>query len=85
VQIFALQLQLFYNVLGCQNNDVLDASGDILGRMFEQILSVLRNFREREVLLPESLRSFMEAYAERVAGTGILEEHVKIILEENLI
>jgi PKD repeat protein len=85
VQIFALQLQLFCNVLGCQNNDVLDASGDILGRMFEQILSVLRNFREREVLLPESLRSFMEAYAERVAGTGILEEHVKIILEENLI
>ncbi|WP_372935130.1 PKD domain-containing protein [Mariniphaga sediminis] len=85
VRIFALQLRLFYNVIGCQNNDVLDASKDILGRMFEQIISILRNLKEREVKLPDSLREFMNAWAERVAGKGILEEHVKIILEENLV
>jgi len=85
VQIFALQLQLFYNVLGCQNNDVLEASGEILKRLLDQILAILRSFREREIQLPESLRAFLEAWAERVAGKGILEEHVKIILEEDLV
>ena len=85
VQLFALQLRLFYNILGCQNNDVLEASGEILKRLLEQILAILRSFRERDIKLPESLRAFLEAWAERVAGKAILEEHVKIILEDNLV
>ncbi len=85
VQIFALQLQLFYNVLGCQDNEVIEAAADMLARMFDEIISILKNLQEHEITLPESLRKFMESWAERVAGKGILEEHVKIIFEGNLV
>lgn len=85
VQILALQLRLFYNVTGCQQNEVLDASGELLKRLLEQIIFILRNLRERDIKLPESFRPFLEEWAKRVAGKGILEEHVKIILDNNLV
>jgi hypothetical protein len=85
IELFALQLRLFYNILGCQENEVLENSKDILARMFEHIIAILQQFREREIKLPESLRTFMEEWAEKVAGKPILEEHVKMILDNNLI
>lgn len=84
VQIFALQLQLFYNVIGCQQNEILDKSGELLKRLLEQIVAILTNLRERDIKLPESFRPFLEEWAKRVAGKGILEEHVKFILDNNL-
>jgi hypothetical protein len=68
VQLFALQLQLFYNILGCQENEVLDATKDLLARMLDEIISILQQFREREIQLPESFRAFLENWAEKVAG-----------------
>lgn len=85
VQIFALQLQLFYNVTGCQHNEVLDKYGDLLKRLLEQIIAILKSLRERDIKLPESFRPFLEEWAKRVAGKGILEEHVKFILDNNLV
>jgi PKD repeat protein len=85
VQLFALQLQLFYNILGCQENEVLDATKDLLARMLDEIISILQQFREREIQLPESFRAFLENWAEKVAGKGILEEHVRLILNNNLV
>ncbi|MCA1760580.1 MAG: hypothetical protein LC658_12505, partial [Bacteroidales bacterium] len=85
IQLFALQLQLFYNILGCQENEVIEASKDILARMFEQIIAILQQFREQEIKLPESLRAFLENWAEKVPGKGMLEEHAKMILENNLV
>jgi PKD repeat protein len=85
VQLFALQLQLFYNVLGCQENEVLDATKELLARMFDEIISILQQFREREIQMPESFRAFLVNWAEKVAGKGILEEHVKFILNNNLV
>ncbi|OFX77488.1 MAG: hypothetical protein A2071_06370 [Bacteroidetes bacterium GWC1_47_7] len=85
VQIFALQLQLFYNVTGCQHNEVLDKYGDLLKRLLEQIIAILKSLRERDIKLPKSFRPFLEEWAKRVAGKGILEEHVKFILDNNLV
>ncbi len=85
LQLFVLQLQLFYNVLGCQENEVLENSKEILARLFEQIISILQQFREREIKLPESLRAFMENWVEKVAGKAILEEHLRLILDNNLV
>jgi len=85
VQIFVLQLRLYYQITGCQQNDVLDQYGELLKRLLEQILVILTNLRERDIKLPESFRSFLEEWAKRVAGKGILEEHVKFILDHNLV
>lgn len=85
VQILALQLRLFYNVIGCQQNEVLDKSGELLKRLLEEIVAILRNLRERDIKLPESFRPFLEEWAKRVAGKVILEEHVKNILDNNLV
>ena len=85
VQIFSLQIRLFYNLTGCQRNDVLDVSGEMLKRLLEQIIAILKNLRERDIKLPESFRPFLEEWAKRVSGKGILEEHVKSILNDNLV
>lgn len=85
LQLFALQLQLYYNILACQGADVLEKTKDILAKIFEQIIFILQQFRERDIKLPEPLRAFMENWTEKVAGKGILEEHGKIILNSNLI
>lgn len=81
LQLFALQLQLFYNILACQSAEVLEKSREILARMFEQIVAILQHFRERKILLPEPFRAFMQNWLERVAGKAMLEEHGKMILE----
>ncbi|MCE5204599.1 MAG: PKD domain-containing protein [Porphyromonadaceae bacterium] len=85
VQLLVLQLRLFYNVTGCQQNEVLDKSGELLKRLLEQIVTILKNLRERDIKLPESFRPFLEEWAKRVSGKGILEEHVKFILDNNLV
>lgn len=84
VQLLAVQLRLFYNVTGCQQNEILDKSGELLKRLLEQIVAILKNLRERDIKLPESFRPFLEEWAKRVAGKMILEEHVKFILDNNL-
>ena len=85
LQLFALQLQLYYNILACQGADVLEKTKDILAKIFEQIISILQQFRERDIKLPEPLRAFMENWTEKVAEKGILEEHGKFILNSNLV
>lgn len=85
LQLFVLQLQLFYNILGCQSAEVLKNSNDILSGMFEQIISIMMQFKELKIKLPETLRTFLEKWAERVAGKGILEGHVNFILDNNLV
>ena len=84
VQLLAVQLRLFYNVTGCQQNEILDKSGELLKRLLEQIVAILKNLRERDIKLPESFRPFLEEWAKRVAGKMILEVHVKFILDNNL-
>lgn len=85
VQLFELQLRLFYNVLGCQENEVIEKFRDIIDRIFNQIISILKNFVERKISLPETLRAFMESWTEKVSGKPFFEEHGKFILESNLI
>ncbi len=81
IQLFVLQLQLFYNILACQSAEVIEKSIEILKRMFEQIIAILQQFRERKIVLPESFHAFMENWIERVAGKAIFTDHGKMILE----
>ncbi len=81
VRIFVLQLQLFYNILACQNAEVLEHSMELLKKFFERIIAILQQFRERKVVLPESFRDFLQNWSERVADEAILHEHGKLILD----
>lgn len=85
VGLFELQLKLFYNIMGCQNADVVDASADILAELLKLIISILRKLKELEVSLSDSIREFIKVWGEKIKGLAILEEHFKIITEENLI
>lgn len=85
VQLFELQLKLFYNVLGCQENEAIEKFRDIIDRIFNQIISILKSFVERKISLSEALRAFMESWTEKVSGKPFFEEHGKFILESNLI
>ncbi len=85
VGLFELQLRLFYNILGCQNADIIDASADILAELLKLIITILRRMREREIFFSDGLKEFFKNWGEKIRGKAILEEHFKIITEENLI
>ncbi|MCG6187828.1 PKD domain-containing protein [Maribellus maritimus] len=85
LRLFELQLKLFYNILGCQNADVIDASADQLAELFKLILTLLRGLREREIFFSDELKEFIKIWGEKIKGRAILEEHFKVIMEENLI
>jgi PKD repeat protein len=83
--LFALQLSLFYNVLGCQENETVDASVGVLSELLKRMITILRRLKEFGVALPETLREFIVLWGQKIKGVGLFEEHFKIIQEENLI
>ena len=83
--LFELQLRLFYNVLRCQNADVVDASAEQLAELLNIIVETLQRMKEFDIAFSEEFRQFVNAWGEKVQGIGILEEHFKIITEGNLI
>lgn len=85
LHLFRLQLQLFYNVLGCQNADVIKSSGDIIQRILELIIKLLRVLRERQIQMPVELQEYIKAYLVKVEKIPMLVDHIKIIREEKLI
>lgn len=85
VQLFILQLQLFYNILGCQNPETIRKFTDIIQSVLNQIIEMLQLLKEVKVIMPESLRSFIKAYGVRVSKIGLLTEHLTKINDENLI
>jgi hypothetical protein len=85
ILLFELQLRLFYNILGCQSNDVLKPFGDILDSMLNQILNYLSQLKERQIFFSETMKAFVKAYAVKVADLLLLDEHLKIIIEKALI
>ncbi|MBN2635896.1 MAG: PKD domain-containing protein [Prolixibacteraceae bacterium] len=84
-ELFQLQLQLFYNVLGCQNQDIMKEFGDSLQSVFDLIIQLLLILRERQIILPDSLSEFMKLYAEKVKNIEMLARHISIIFSNNLV
>ncbi|MGM0620928.1 MAG: PKD domain-containing protein, partial [Bacteroidota bacterium] len=85
LQIFVLQLQLFYNVLACQDKETIETSAEILAKLMDQIIALLQNLKEQKVAIPESFSAFLKNWSAKIEGKAILEEHWKIILENKLI
>lgn len=84
-QLFGLQLRLFYNILGCQNTAAIKAFTEVLQNILNQIIDTLRFLKEVKVTMPNSLKEFMKTYSDKVKDIGLLLEHLKIIITENLI
>jgi PKD repeat protein len=85
VQLFALQLRLYYNILGCQNPKVIDEFNSIIQSILNLILELLQTLKQFDVTMPDSLKSFMKAYAVRVEKIALLLEHLTKIKDGNLI
>ena len=85
LHLFRLQLQLFYNVLGCQSADTIKASGDAIQSLLDLIIKLLRVLKERQIAMPAELQEFIKAYAVKVEKISVLVDHIKIIRAENLI
>ena len=85
VELFALQLKLYYNVLACQSAETIKASGDVLQRILEQIIQILQILKEIGVVLPDSLKSFIKSFSVKVSDIPILVDHLKKIIGGKLI
>lgn len=85
MQLFALQLRLFYNILGCQDPKMIEKFSGIIQEILNLILELLQMFRQIDVAMPDSLKSFMKVYAVRVEKIALLMEHLAKIKDGNLI
>ena len=85
VQLFALQLRLFYNILGCQDPQMIKEFSSIIQSILNLILELLQMLRQIDVTMPDSLKSFMKAYAVRVEKIALLMDHLTKIKDGNLI
>ena len=85
IQLFALQLRLFYNILGCQNLKVIEEFANIIQPILDLIQELLQLLKQVDVTLPESMKIFMKAYAIRVERIALLMEHLVKIKDGNLI
>ena len=83
--MFALQLRLFYNILGCQDPQMIKEFSSIIQGILNLILELLQMLRQIDVTMPDSLKSFMKAYAVRVEKIDLLMEHLIKIKDGNLI
>ncbi len=85
VSLFSLQLQLFYNVLGCQDAAVIKEFDDMLKTILDRIVELLGFLKEKEVKMPVSLNEFIKKYSEQINKIELLTEHIKTILDNSLI
>ena len=85
VQLFALQLRLFYNILGCQDPQMIKEFSSIIQSILNLILELLQMLMQIDVTMPDSMKSFMKAYAVRVEKIDLLMEHLIKIKDGNFI
>ncbi len=85
VQLFALQLRLFYTILGCQDPKMIEEFNSVIQAILNLILELLQMLKQIDVIMPDSLKSFMKAYAVRVEKIGLLMDHLVKIKDGNLI
>ncbi|MEN8115384.1 MAG: PKD domain-containing protein [Bacteroidota bacterium] len=85
VQLFELQLRLFYNILGCQNNETIKEFQDMINNILGQILEVLTMLKQQEVIFSDQMKEYIAAYQKMVAEIEILKIHIDLLINENLI
>ena len=85
VQLFSLQLRLFYNILGCQDAATVKESADTIQNILNRIIELLHLLKEMEVTMPNALKEFIKIYFEKVKDIDLLLQHLKTINEGELI
>jgi len=85
IKLFELQLKLFYNIIGCQDKAVLKQFESIIRLVFERIIQALQLLKELQIILPDSLKVFIRAYAKRVTDLAPIIRHLKEISDQKLI
>ncbi|HKJ78677.1 MAG TPA: PKD domain-containing protein, partial [Prolixibacteraceae bacterium] len=85
LDLFALQLQLFYNVLGCQEPARIIDSGNKISAVLDVILNELALLKSNRVKMPKSLQDFVAAYQKRIKRIQLLAVHFKTIKQKKLI
>lgn len=85
IQLLALQLRLFYNILGCQNPKMVEEFANSIQPILDLILELLHSIQQFDATMPESMRTFMKAYAVRVEKIARLIDHLTKIKDGNLI
>jgi len=64
---------------------MIEKFANIIQAILDLILELLQMFRQIDVTMPDSLKSFMKAYAVRVEKIALLMEHLAKIKDGNLI
>ena len=85
IRLFEFQLRLFYNVLGCQNREVLKASADNLKQVLDLILELLQFLKRFEIIFSDKMKEYIKILAEKVKEIPLLNEHFIKIIEDKLI
>lgn len=85
ILLFELQLRLFYNILGCQPNEVLKKFADIISSLLNQIIDLLNMLQEWKVIFSDAMKKYISAYMKKVGDMLLLADHLKIITENKLI
>jgi PKD repeat protein len=85
VLLFELQLRLFYNVLGCQKSEVIEKYREYVETLLKQILELLSMLQELKIAFSDTMKKYIEAYAEKVIDLLLVGAHTKVIIEKKLI
>ncbi len=85
LQLFRLQLQLFYNILGCQTAEILKEFDDTVQTLLDLILKLLHSLKEKQILLPAALTEFFKVYVVKIKNLEMLVKHISAIKNESLI
>jgi len=85
LELFSLQLQLFYNILGCQSSAVIKETAGFIQPVLTLILDLLRFLRNNEIPMPNELQEFIKNYSAKIDEIRLLLVHLKTIKDENLI
>ncbi|KJF43757.1 PKD domain-containing protein [Draconibacterium sediminis] len=83
--LLELQLRLFYNILGCQDNEVIRKFGDLIDNILNQILGMLKKLQGMQIIFSDTMKKFIDEYAQKVADLFLLAEHMKLIIENKFI
>ena len=85
VRLYTLQLQLFYNILGCQDPSMIKEFGTTIQNVLNVIIEMLQILQHSEIIMPDTLKAFIKAYSNKVSQIALLMDHLTKIKDGNLI
>ncbi|MDH7444135.1 PKD domain-containing protein [Aquimarina sp. 2201CG14-23] len=81
--IFRLQIQLFYSILCCQSNELIEKFGVVIEEVLTEINQSLEQFGENRIEIDKEgrLKEFLQITFDKVEGIELLQRNIKTQLE----